>query len=52
MTSMSEMSGTLRKVHLPRARMVAAISFNAEFLAPEMRTSPLSVPFPRTLIIS
>ena len=52
MTSISEMSGTLRMTHSPRAKMEAAMSFSAEFFAPETAHRPSSVPLPCTMIIS
>ena len=52
MISMSEMRGTLWSTVFPRPRIDAAMSFNAEFFAPEMRTSPFSTPLPSTMISS
>ena len=52
MTCTSEISGTLVSVVVPGASRVAAMSFRAEFLAPETRTVPSSGCPPSTRMMS
>ena len=50
MSSTSVMSGTSCSTNVPSARVVAAISFSAEFFAPLMGTTPSSGPLGRTMM--